>query len=319
MGQDPVSSLVGQVDVGRLRADVARLAKSARHSLDAPIRYAEAIDYISAVFHEHGLKTRQHTYSLGGRRGINIVGSLGPGTGTSGTSTPALRPLLVCAHYDTVPGSRGADDNASGVAVLLECVRNLSTAELPRRIDFAAFDMEEVQPEGVALVGSTAFAKEAGGRDAYEGVYNLEMVGYTSGPGTQSYPPGFQMIFPSVYERIQEREFRGDFIAVVALGPGIELGRTFTHAAEKWVPGLDVVAIEVARLVPALLDIFRSDHSPFWEAGVPAIMITDTANFRNPHYHSSTDTPDTLDYRFMGDVARALIATLAEQSGLVLS
>ena len=311
MISDLVASLVAQVDVARLRSDVGRLAAGERHSLYSPARYADAVSYISAEFRQWGLATRHQSYNLDDRIGINVIGSKSVGD-------EALPPILVSAHYDTVPGSPGADDNASGVAVLLECARVLSTANLRRRVEFAAFDMEEVQPEGEALVGSTAFVKTAGGKGSYEAVYNLEMVGFTSGPGTQGHPPGFQLIFPGVYERVRQREFRGDFVSVVALGSSIGLGRRFEDAARSWVPDLEVLPVEVENPMPDLLDIFRSDHAPFWLEGIPAIMITDTANFRNPNYHMPTDILDTLDYGFMAKVAGALVATVAEH-GEVLS
>ena len=325
MASDLVSSLVARVNVARLRSDVGRLATGERHSLYSPPRHAEAVSYISAVFDECGLATRQDSFKLGNRVGINIVGcKAGASLSQQGhdTGLPGIRgfapqdaadrlPLLVSAHYDTVPGSPGADDNASGVAVLLECARALSEARLRRSVEFVAFDMEEDQPEGQALVGSTALLKAAGGTGSYEALYNLEMVGFTCGPGAQGHPPGFPLVFPSVYEMVRRREFRGDFIAVVALGSSIGLGRRFQDAAKQWVPGLEVMPIEMESPIPGLLDIFRSDHAPFWLAGVPAIMITDTANFRNPNYHRPSDTLDTLDYNFMGDVAAALVAAVA--------
>ena len=211
-----------------------------------------------------------------------------------------------------MPGSPGADDNASGVAALLECARVLSTARLNRDVQFVAFDMEEVQPEGMALVGSTAFVEAGDQGNAYEGLYNLEMIGYTS--GTQGYPPGFQLFFPDIYERLRQNDFRGDFIAIVARGPGVGLARRFEEAAAKWVPGLEVLVIVFGPKMPMLPDIFRSDHAPFWAAGIPAVMFTDTANFRNPHYHMPTDKQDTLDHTFMADVTRGLAATLAQHA-----
>lgn len=320
MEPDLVSSLVQQVDVGRLRAHVAHLARGERHSHYGPALHAETMEYISTTLAESGLATRQHTVELGGRRAVNVVGSLGsPG------ASPAAPPILVSAHYDTVPGSPGADDNASGVAALLECARVTSAVQLARKIEFAAFDMEENQPEGLGLVGSSAFVKHAlnesergtGGKNAYAGVYNLEMVGYTAGPGTQRHPPGFRFILPRVYSRVRKRQFRGDFIAAVAMGPGIALSRRFREAAGRWVPELEIEAIEVKYRIPRFADIFRSDHAPFWAAGIPAIMITDTANFRNPHYHRPTDIPDTLDYPFLGNVTGALVATLAQHAASV--
>ena len=310
MGTDPIESLVRRVDVERLREDVMRLSRGDRHSLYSPVRHAECVEYISTVFAECGLETSRQSYEtaheLAGRSCINIMGLKSP------ASPQELPSLLVSAHYDTVHGSSGADDNASGVAALLECARLLSKAQLRRPVQFIAFDMEETQPEGPGLVGSSAFIESAVDKSAYAGLYNLEMVGYTSGPGTQGHPPGFHLILPGVYERVRQRDFRGDFIAIVAQGSGIEMARRFADAAGRWVPNLSVLNIEVNYTLPILADIFRSDHAPFWAAGVPAVMVTDTAEFRNPNYHQATDTLDTLDFEFMGNVTRALIATLAQ-------
>ena len=98
---------------------------------------------------------------------------------------------------------------------------------------------------------------------------------------------------------------------MVARGPSIRIGRIFQRTAGQWVPNLRILPLEFGLRMLLLPDIFRSDHSPFWLAGIPAIMITDTANFRNPHYHRASDTPGTLDYGFLGNVTRALAATLA--------
>ena len=309
MKQDAISSLVSQVDIARIRADISRLAAGPRHSLHDQERHREVAEYIFGVFQESGLETREHAFTLDGRRGINIIGKV------ASASTPGLPAVLVSAHYDTVPGSAGADDNASGVAALLECARVLSTVDLEGSLEFVAFDMEEVQPEGGALVGSQAFVKDFGAQESYEGLYNLEMVGYTSGPGTQRHPSGFQYLLPRSYEWARARDFRGDFIATVAQGAGIELGRRFAESVREWVPSLEVMPIEFAQPMPILADIFRSDHAPFWAAGIPAIMITDTADFRNPGYHQPSDTIDTLDCDFLLDVTRALAATLASHCG----
>ena len=321
MDPDLVSSLVREVDVGRLRIDVAHLARGERHSYYGPALHAETVEYISTVFAECGLADKQHTVDVGSRQLVNVIAAL-DSTASAPKAASAVPPILVSAHYDTVPGSPGADDNASGVASLLEAARVLSTIQLSRSIEFVAFDMEENQPEGFGLVGSTAFVKHilnkgergAAGKNAYAGLYNLEMVGYTSGPGDQRHPPGFRFILPRVYDRVRKREFRGDFIALVAIGSGIELSRRFQEAIGLWVPELQVQAIEVRYRIPRLGDIFRSDHAPFWAAGIPAIMITDTANFRNPNYHRPTDVPDTLDFPFLGNVTRALVATLAQHA-----
>ncbi len=309
MGPEEVATLVGLVDEGRLRGHVEFLASGERRAQGSSAHHGEAAEYVFSQLECLGLETRRQTFDASLRQGVNVIGSLDPVPCGTGSSAGTGRRLLVSAHYDTVSGSPGADDNASGLAAMLECARVLSKARPERAVDFVAFDMEEKQPEGGALLGSTAFVRDLskrvgrrGGKDVYEGVYNLEMVGYTSGPGTQVHPPGFRFLFPRIYDRVRRREFRGDFVTVVARGPSIRIGRIFQRTAGQWVPNLRML------LLP---DIFRSDHSPFWLAGIPAIMITDTANFRNPHYHRASDTPGTLDYGFLGNVTRALAATLA--------
>ena len=301
-----IECLIEKIDPDRLRAHVARLAGGDRHPVYSPERHTAAASYVRAAFEEAGLTVRIHTFPQGEYQGRNVIA-------TQPSSQPGPPPLLVCAHYDTVRDSPGADDNASGVAALLECARVLSGAQLGRTIEFAALDMEERQPEAGALLGATALASEAKRVRRYDGVYNLEMVGYTSGPNTQSFPPGFRFLFRGVYKRVRARQFRGDALTVVALGRSRKLSRRFARAAARWVPELEVVLVETRRWL-VIPDLLRSDHAPFWRAGIPAVMMTDTADFRNPNYHAPTDTPDTLDYDFLHKVTRALVATVAEHA-----
>ena len=313
METDLTGDLSRRVDLGQLKAHVAELATGERHGIYSGDRHAKAAGYIRNAFAEWGLNPVTHTFTAAGRSGTNVVASTQSGFSISGRGS---RSLLVSAHYDTVARSPGADDNASGVAVMMECARVLSSAGLRSAVEFVAFDMEEIQPDDGGLLGSAAFAADPDHRDRYEGVYNLEMVGFTAGPSTQTYPPGFQMLFPSAYETVRVRDFRGDFMAAVSYGPGIELARGLVEAAERWVPDLRLVGIEIGDVLPLVEDAFRSDHASFWAAGVPALMLTDTADFRNPNYHGATDTADTLDYEFMTLVARALVAAVAVRAGV---
>ncbi|MFH1141381.1 MAG: M20/M25/M40 family metallo-hydrolase [Chloroflexota bacterium] len=298
--------LVQHVDVQRLRWDVAALSAGERHGLRSPSRHATAQEYIQRAFLVAGLEGHQHTFTYAGRLGINVLArKVG--------RNPALPPILVSAHYDTVPGSPGADDNASGVAAMLECARVLASAPIQRTVEFVAFDMEETQPEGEGLIGSGAFVHDQASTAGFQGVYNLEMVGYTSGPGTQGFPPGFQFFFPSTYRHVEERRFSGDSVAVVAQSRSTTLSQRLVSAAQ-YAPGLDILPVEIPAGMPIPSDVFRSDHASFWAAGIPAVMITDTANFRNPHYHTARDTADTLDYAFLCSVTRTLLAAVAEQA-----
>jgi Zn-dependent M28 family amino/carboxypeptidase len=202
---------------------------------------------------------------------------------------------LVGAHYDTVPGSPGADDNASGVAVLLAAARALARSDA--RVGFVAFNAEE---DG--LLGSRDFVahglQELHLRPVVAHV--LEMVGFRSRtPRSQRLP------FPWPTRRFDT----GDFVAIVgspesagALG-GVM--RTDASPRPRCVSLRQWVRMDA--LLPALR---RSDHFPFWTSRIPALLWTDTADLRNPHYHSASDTPETLDYDFMAEVTNLLVASL---------
>ncbi|AFY70535.1 peptidase M28 [Thalassoporum mexicanum PCC 7367] len=200
-------------------------------------------------------------------------------------------PILVGAHYDAVPGSPGADDNATGVAVLLELARSLNFNPAHRPVRLVAFDMEEY-----ALAGSRAYAAEL----AQQGqklrlMISLEMLGYTDrNPGSQHYPTGLKYFYPD----------RGDFIALIGnlftIAEMIGLQRNIKKSGTpcEWLAaGLQ------GKIVP---DTRRSDHAPFWDLGYRAIMVTDTANLRNPHYHQPGDRLETLDLDFLTGVCSGL-------------
>lgn len=216
------------------------------------------------------------------------------------SNSSPLPPLLIGAHYDTVPGSPGADDNASGLAVLLETAQSLSGSSLPRPIRFVAFCLEE---DG--LLGSSAYAamlRQSG--EALAGAIILECVGYArSEEGTQQAPPGVPVAVPSV----------GNFLAVVGNEASRALTRMVAGAMKPHVPVVPLVVPGNGELLP---DTRRSDHAAFWDQGFPAVMVTDTANFRNPHYHQSSDVPDTLNLEFMSQVARGVVATAKQLAGM---
>jgi Zn-dependent M28 family amino/carboxypeptidase len=201
--------------------------------------------------------------------------------------------IILGAHLDSVPSTPGADDNASGVAVLLEAARLLSRARVRSEILFCAFNLEELN-----MVGSGHFVKKlklAGAK--VDAMISLEMVGYTDArPGSQKYPFGLSAFYPD----------RGDFIGVIGNWNSASLLRRFSQQMRQ-VQGLPVETLSVpgnGGLIPA---VRLSDHSPFWDAGYPALMVTDTSFFRNPHYHGLTDTLDTLNLDFMAKVCEGVI------------
>jgi Zn-dependent M28 family amino/carboxypeptidase len=216
--------------------------------------------------------------------------------------------LEIGAHYDTVHGTVGADDNASGVAGLLEIARALAGARHERTLRLCFFAGEENGPSG-GLRGSGAHVErilDEEARREHHGILVLEMIGYaTDEPDTQATPVRIPLVLwpPD----------QGNFIAVVGNMASGGLGNRFEDAAERYVPELPYYSLN--RLGGFLSDAARSDHFRYWEAGLPGVMLTDTSNFRNPHYHDPSDTPDTLNYAFLRDVARATAATALEWAG----
>jgi Zn-dependent M28 family amino/carboxypeptidase len=205
--------------------------------------------------------------------------------------------LLLGAHYDTVPGSPGADDNGSAVAVCLECARLLT--EFPTSSTMIVFFNREED----GLLGSRDFVADLGAQAATKiaEAHVFEMVGYCSRlPKSQRMPPGIPgFAAPDV----------GDFLALIANRHSNAIGEALLKLAAGYVPQFPVVALKMYLGIERYFkDLHRSDHAPFWEAGVPAIMWTDTSEFRNPNYHRASDTPDTLDYEFVARVARLALA-----------
>jgi Zn-dependent M28 family amino/carboxypeptidase len=203
---------------------------------------------------------------------------------------PRRAKILLGAHYDAVPGTPGADDNASAVAVLLAAARAIGQHD---EVCYIAFDGEEC-----GFVGSRALVKGLG-QNRLEQVHILEMVGFTSTtPNSQTNP--IPMIpTPTV----------GDFLGLVGTDRSRHvLDHVLGHAGHATIPvyGLYLPDMPLSAMQTTVPHAFRSDHAPFWKAGIPALMWTDTAEFRNPNYHEPTDTPETLDYAFMTEVARLL-------------
>ena len=263
----------------RLRADLALLARP-RHAQWDPLGLLAVRRLLVERLGALG-ELQEHRFEEGALRGINLILRL-PGL------RPDLAPLLVGAHYDGPPQSPGADDNATGVAVLLELARRFREAPPRRPIWLVAFDQEEA-----GLVGSQALARALRGQSqTLHLMVSLEMLGFT-GP-SQRYPlDAMRWIYGS----------RGDFLALVANGralpllPGLawRLGR---HVRTNVLP----VPLR-GRTLP---DTRRSDHSPFWDQGYNALMATDTSFLRNPHYHLPSDTIATLDLAFLAAVCEGL-------------
>ncbi|MEG4071592.1 M20/M25/M40 family metallo-hydrolase [Microcoleus sp. Pol14C2] len=205
------------------------------------------------------------------------------------------KPIVIGAHYDTVPGSPGADDNATGVAVLLELAREIASAPLKYPVQLVAFDMEEY-----GYLGSSHHAaKYKQQQESIRLMISLEMLGYCNhNPNSQSYPAGLKYFYPN----------SGNFIALIGtlrtVPDLINLSGKIRKSGQpcEWLP-----VPNRGLIVP---DTRRSDHVPFWDNGYPAIMVTDTANMRNPHYHRGSDRIETLDLDFLAGVCQGLVEAI---------
>jgi Zn-dependent M28 family amino/carboxypeptidase len=246
------------------------------------LRRAE--EFIEGELRRFRYRVRRQVFLADGRRCANLEAVLEGRT----------RELLVVgAHYDTAPGTPGADDNASGVASLLVIASSLRGRTFRREVRFVFFTNEEPPYFQTELMGSLVYARSL--RRKVYGMVSLESIGYyTDEPGSQSYPYFFfRFLYPTV----------GNFIGFVGnLSSREFLNRAFRYFKEGsrfpaqkgsvpgWVPGAG-----------------WSDHWSFWQIGAPAIMITDTAPFRNPYYHTPLDTPDKINFKALSEVTRGLV------------
>jgi Zn-dependent M28 family amino/carboxypeptidase len=266
-----------------------------RHPLSSPTRLQHTEHYLRDQLTEAGLSVTTHEFEALGGIYRNVIGTAHPLSAQDG-KTP---PLIVAAHYDTVVSSPGADDNASALAVMLEVGHRIGSHQLRRPVHFIGFCLEEEN-----LLGSRAYtAHLASTEQSIYGAVVLECVGYAKDEeGSQKIPPGIPIAVPTV----------GNFLAVI----GNQASASFTQAVSQTISQhIPIVPLVVPGNGELLPDTRRSDHTAFWEQGFPAVMLTDTANFRNPHYHRPTDTIETLNLDFMVAVANAVTAVVVESSG----
>ena len=202
-------------------------------------------------------------------------------------------PILVAAHYDTVPGSPGADDNATGIAGLLELARALAHTPARYPVRLIAFDLEETTYE---LAGSTHYARSLP-PTPLRLMLSLEMLGFcTQAANSQHYPlPLLKRIYPS----------QGNFIGLIGNPRSLPDLLHLSHWIER--AGVPCRWLPVPNRGKILPDTRRSDHAAFWDRGDRAIMVTDTSFLRNPHYHRASDQLETLDLKFLTGVCQGLI------------
>jgi len=284
--REPVSF---SVPTERLERHVRRLSGSYhprnwRHTANLD----RCADYVRGELTAAGAVVRDQSYEVRGMLFRNVIGRFGPESGEL---------LVIGAHYDAFESTPGADDNASGVAVLLEVAGLLGTYPPIQPVELVAFTLEEPPFFRTEHMGSARYAAELkASRRPVAGVLILEMVGYfTDAPFSQRYPsPLLWLLYPS----------RGNFLAVVGR---YDQGR-WIREVKRGMAGATPLPIHSIRAPTVLPGIDFSDHLNFWALGYPAVMLTDTAFYRNKAYHTAHDTPERLDYDRMAEVTAAVVA-----------
>ena len=291
--QPPPLKTGAQADAGRLHESVLRLCgdfhpRDPRH----PHNLDRTAEWIAAELRAAGLTVEFQDYAIRDGRFRNVVGYL------QGTD-PAAGAFVVGAHYDAFGGFPGADDNASGVAVLLELARSLPQRDVRAARYFVAFSTEEPPFFGTDDMGSAHFAAKLQAEAVdVELVLVLDMVGrYSNAKDSQEMPlPGLGLLYPR----------RGNFVAIVAdLGSGDAIGRV-----KKAMLATETLPVHSFRAPAFIQLVHMSDHLAFRKLGLPAVQITDTGFMRVPEYHTPDDTPEKLDYPRMALLVEALHGVL---------
>jgi Zn-dependent M28 family amino/carboxypeptidase len=277
-GTPPALSSAEEASRSRLQQTVHTLAgQIGERNYRRPLALDSAERYVQQQFESLGYTVHVQAFHARGGESRNLEVSI------PGADRPA-EIIVVGAHYDSAPLTPGADDNATGVAALLELARLLHTEHFARTIRFVAFANEEPPYFGSADMGSRFYAATAHARgDSILAMLSLETVGYFSNaPGSQHYPAPFGLVYPT----------RGNFLTFV----GNVASRRLVHESIRAFRASATLPSEGVAAPSDVPGIGWSDHSSFWSEGYPAIMITDTAPFRNTAYHGPHDTPERIDY-----------------------
>jgi Zn-dependent M28 family amino/carboxypeptidase len=279
------------VDPARLETHVRALAETfAPRDESHPENLDRAAAYIRRELQEAGGRVEDQPFEVGGTTYRNVIARFGPET---------RERIVVGAHYDAAGPYPGADDNASGVAGLIELARLLQKSTPRTQVELVAYTLEEPPHFASSTMGS-AFHAAALKRQGIplRAMIALEMIGYfTDAPDSQRFPlPGMKRLYPT----------RGNFITVAGkLGQG-----ALVRQVKKAMRSASPLGVESISAPASLPGVSLSDHRNYWEAGYPAVMITDTAFYRNDNYHTESDTPDTLDYKRMAMVVQGLHAAV---------
>ncbi len=299
-----IQDIVDAVDSNRLRSNL-EFVSGIRHYTANPAHLEEVKDSIWNSFVSAGLNTYTQDFTKSGYLGQNVIGRKA-GLGKEDST------YIIDAHFDSVSDAPGADDNGSGVVGFLEALRVLAPYNFAKTIRFIGFDFEETV--GIAgLEGSIRYTQSGiPSWEKIQGVANFEMIGYYSNvPNSQQVPTGFNFIYPAEYATLQADSFRGNFIVNAGDEESEGFMLAYKNLAATHVPALKVTSLKLVANGLIAPDFRRSDHAPFWDLNVPALLLTDGANFRNHNYHSPADSIGTLNFTFMSNVVKAAVATVA--------
>lgn len=279
--------------VDRLRRDVTALCAIGERNTFHPDQLHRAADFIESELVAAGYRVERQTYVVRSvdLRADNVIVEI-PGTSKD--------VVVIGAHYDSVLGTVGADDNASGVAALLALARRFAGAKPARTLRFVAFANEEPPHFQSEDMGSFQYAQRCVDRDeTIVAMLSLETIGYYDDrPGSQQYPAPMGAVYPTT----------GNFIGFATNLGSRALLRRCVAAFRRTTK----FPVESAALPEAVPGIAWSDQWSFWQFGWPAVMVSDTAPFRNPNYHEAGDTPETLDYARLGQVVEGLAGVVEE-------
>jgi Zn-dependent M28 family amino/carboxypeptidase len=282
-------SMMDVISIENLKAHVRNIQFD-RNPYDRSLELEQVAQYVQREFLKVGLEVKEDPFQWEGRTYKNIV------AGKKGTTSPD-KIFILGAHYDTVPGSPGADDNASAVAALFEVARTIQTVPLGFTLKYIAFALEEYGNAGSLHYAGKA--KKEGERIL--GMISLESVGFTG--REQDYP---SYMDPKYYPNV------GDFIGIIGNERSKALLEVVQRSFKTYIPQLPSEFLLVPGNGEGMEEARLSDHSPFWDQGFPALLVTDTAFLRNPNYHLPSDTMETLDFEFMRKVAVGIYYSIVE-------
>jgi Zn-dependent M28 family amino/carboxypeptidase len=283
----------------RLRDRIEALAgRIGERNVYRPDSLRAALEYLERAWRRQGYEPRRQTYRVEGTSCSNVE------VERRGT-TRAEEIVLVGAHYDSVVGSPGANDNASGVAAVLEISAILASKSPERTVRCVAFVNEEPPFYRGRKMGSQVYARAARERgDDIRAMFSLETIGfYSDEPGSQRHPPLFRYFYPH----------RGNFVAFVS---NLRSRRLLRRAVGAFREHSDF-PVERCAALSIVPGISWSDHSSFWRRGYRAVMVTDSAFYRYPYYHTARDKPHRLHYGSLARVTaglRGMVESLATES-----